>query len=568
MDEILYLEADEEITSVVDKLKGLEAKSVSLVAPKGSTIVQSLVSLKLLKKQAENLNKKIAVITTDDVGRNLASRVGLPVFADTKSAEPLNIVQEDVPDVTEIVEIDMDEKSPKLPKDFEVHRYDQAKEPEKSEATQPRENITPSPPPEEPREKKQEFVKRPIASSSVENRAELESARPIKAESKAPKITKPRKKTPWIIAGIGLGILVIIIMADLLLAKVTIDIAIPAEVLEKEVAITVERDKNKPDLEAGVIPGTQVQKEEEFSDIFSATGEKDAGEKATGNLTFKNESGVDETIDAGAIIASLSGLEFTLSASITVPKATLNADGNKVLGQVGGNVGATSSGDGYNLPASTSYSVYGKSKVSVSGGTSGGVTKKIRIVSNEDISSAKEVLQEKGKQGLIKIISENKIDAVIVDAEKVEVVSFATTKNTDDEASEFKATAKVRLTTLTYKTDDLKQASLKQLEKTLKEDKGLLTTEGDVFDVKVSSSDINVGKVALQVAVATHTGPAVDLSGLSKSWRAKTLKQIRQEASSIPEAQVKNVQVWPRYALPVSPILNDRIIINLEYIKK
>ena len=51
MDEILYLEPDEEITSVVDKLKGLEANSVGLVAPKGSSIVQSLVSLKLLQKQ-------------------------------------------------------------------------------------------------------------------------------------------------------------------------------------------------------------------------------------------------------------------------------------------------------------------------------------------------------------------------------------------------------------------------------------------------------------------------------------------------------------------------------------
>jgi len=567
MDEILYLEADEEITSVVDKLKGLEAKSVGLVAPKGSTIVQSLVSLKLLKKQAENLNRKIAIITTDDVGRNLASRVGLPVFADTKSAQPLSIVQEDVPNVTEVVEIDLDEKSPKLPKDFEVHRYDQVKESEKPEAPPSQKSMAPSPS-SEPKEQKQEFVKRPVVSAPVENRAEIESARPVKAESQMSKIAKSRKKTPWIIAGVGVGILILLVLVDLLLAKVTVDIAIPADELQKEVAITIERDKNKPDLETGVIPGTQVQKEGEFSDVFSATGEKDAGEKATGNLTFKNESGVDEKIEAGTTVASSSGLEFTLLTSITVPKATLNAEGNKVLGQTSGKVEATSAGDSYNLPASTSYSVYGKAKISVSGGTSGGVTKKIKIIANSDISSAQDALQEKGKQGLIKAIADNKTDAVIADAEKIEVVNFAATKNVNDEATEFKATARVRLTTLTYKRDDLKQASLKQLEKTLKEGRGLLTTEGDSFDVRVASSDINVGKITLRVAVVTHTGPAVDLGGLSKSWRVKTLEQIKQDASSIPEAQLKDVQLWPRYALPISPILKDRIIINLEYTKK
>lgn len=575
MDEILYLEADEEITSVVDKLKGLDAKSVSLVAPKGSTIVQSVVSLKLLKKQAEKLDRKIAIITSDEVGRNLASRVGLPVYADTKSAEPLEIAQEDVPDASEVVEIGADDEAAELPKDFEVHRYDQAKDrQERQEAVKPKEDIAPakSEPKSEPApdtaETKQEFTKRPIESAHVDNRAEMESARPIKAESKAPKISKPKKKTGWIIFGLAVAIIVVVVAADLLLARVKVDIAIPADELQKTVAVTVERDKTALDLETSTIPGTQVQKEEEFSDIFSATGEKDAGEKATGNLTFKNESGVNETIDAGATVASSSGLEFTLQTTITVPKATLNAEGDKVLGQASGAVEATAAGDGYNLAASTSYSVYGKPRISVSGGTSGGVTKKIRIVSNTDISEAQDKLQEKGKSGLIEAISANKADVIIPDAEKIEVVSFATTKNANDEASEFKATARVRITTLTYKTEDLKKVSLAQLEKTLKEGKGLLTTDGDSFDVKVSSSDINVGKVSLQVAVTTHTGPAVDLSNLSKSWRAKTLGQIRQEAGKIPEAQVKQVGVWPTYALPIAPILKDNIIINLEYSKK
>jgi hypothetical protein len=427
MDEILYLEADEEITSVVDKIKGLEARSIGLVAPKGSTIVQSVVSLKLLKKQAEDLGRKIAIITSDDVGRSLASRVGLPVFADTKSVEPLDIAQEEIPDVREIVEIDMDDdREAKLPKDFEVHRYDQEDNQEKNQDESKEEKKQPIIPDKE----KIGFTNRPI---SVQEKQERVERQPFKSTGPEKKIVvqpgKKGKKRVWLALLVVLGLVVLLVLSDLVFAKVKVDISIPAEELSKSVSVVVERDKGEADMDGGVIPGVQIQKEEEFSENFASTGEKDAGEKATGTLTFKNESGVDESIDAGTTIASSSGLEFTLQTSLTVPKATLNPAGDKVLGQASGEVEAKSAGDSYNLPASTSYTVYGNSKISVSGGTSGGVTKKIRVVSSSDITDAQDKLQEQGKKALIEKINGEEGSAVVEGAEKIETVSFATTKN-------------------------------------------------------------------------------------------------------------------------------------------
>ena len=49
MDEIIYLELDEEIPSVIDKMKNLSGKSVALVIPKGASIIQSVINLKILK---------------------------------------------------------------------------------------------------------------------------------------------------------------------------------------------------------------------------------------------------------------------------------------------------------------------------------------------------------------------------------------------------------------------------------------------------------------------------------------------------------------------------------------
>lgn len=574
MEEILYLEADEEITSVVDKIKGLDAKSIGLVAPKGATIVQSVVSLKLLKKEAETLGREIAIITSDDVGRSLASRVGLPVFADTKSGKPLDIEQAEVPDVREVIEIDMggDEKE-NLPEGFEVHRYDQGsaeKERKDDKSLSSSGQISANSNRLKSDRKDSGFTKRSVSSEEKLERVEREPLKPSVLDSK--KIvgkTDKVKRNKWKIIVLLLGIVVAIVLADLVFAKVKVDIVIPAEELKESVAVTVERDRSVPDLEAGIIPGTQIQKEEEFSRVFYATGEKNAGEKAVGKLTFKNESGLDESIEAGTTVVSSSGLEFILQTSITVPKASLNSAGDKILGQISGTVEAKSPGDSYNMPASTSYSVYGKPKISVSGGTSGGVTKKIKIVSHSDIADAEEELKEKAKTKLMESINQEKGEkSTVEDAYKIEVISFTTTKNANDEATEFEATARIRMTTLAYDQEQLEQVSLEQIKKGLEEGEGILATQEDKFEISLDSSDINIGKMQLNVAVLTHVGPEVDLTGLSSAWRLKTLSQIKKQAGEIPEAQIKEVSVWPKYALPISPILKDRIIINLEYIKK
>ena len=75
----LYLEPDEEITSVVDRLKEIDDEEVAIVVPKRAGLLQSIVNLKLLRYQAEQMKKKISLVTTDKTGRNLASAVGLTV---------------------------------------------------------------------------------------------------------------------------------------------------------------------------------------------------------------------------------------------------------------------------------------------------------------------------------------------------------------------------------------------------------------------------------------------------------------------------------------------------------
>ncbi len=75
-----YLEPDEEITSVIDRLKTIDEREVAIVIPKRAGLLQSIINLKLLKQQGERQHKELSIITTDKTGRNLASAVGLTVY--------------------------------------------------------------------------------------------------------------------------------------------------------------------------------------------------------------------------------------------------------------------------------------------------------------------------------------------------------------------------------------------------------------------------------------------------------------------------------------------------------
>ncbi|HEB01485.1 MAG TPA: hypothetical protein ENI16_00625, partial [Candidatus Portnoybacteria bacterium] len=75
----IYIEKDEEITSICERLGKNKAKEIAIVIPKGAVLFQSIVNLKLLGKEASKLEKKIFIITSDKFGQNLAAKADLAV---------------------------------------------------------------------------------------------------------------------------------------------------------------------------------------------------------------------------------------------------------------------------------------------------------------------------------------------------------------------------------------------------------------------------------------------------------------------------------------------------------
>jgi hypothetical protein len=622
MDEILYLEPDEEITSVVDKLKGLEADSVGLVAPKGSTIVQSLVSLKLLQKQAKQLGKDISIITSDEVGQNLASRIDLPVYADVKSRKPVVPRVNQEPENDGPIELDMTEGEAKvaekdiakpktaqkeedygdLPKDFEVHRYDEkeekeeiqaveavvagamAEEAEKAEAAEPvasgREASSQEPtirnapePTEEKRQPKDGFSTREVGEKSEEHidRDELEAARPTSIEDhKKSKSIKGKKspKTAIIISLCVVFFLALLVAADLAVVKLRIVLSIPADPIEKTVLVSVEKDRTSNDFPGGAITGTQLAKDLDVTDSFKATGQKDAGEKAKGTLTFKNSYPTAQSISAGTTVRSSGGVEFVLDQDISVPGATLNGVGDKVLGSITGPVTAKTSGLAGNLSAATSYVISSLGNVAISGATTGGSSKKVTILTKSDQDAAKTALTTKALNQFKDEIAKDPTQIYLPDANQTNFTNFTTSKNVNDETADFTASGKLSITTLLFKSDDFKAAVAALVDKNLPEGKSLLVTNTDSITPSLNQENINVGKLQVNGEIKSHVGPKIDLTTLEKSWKLKPIKKVKTDLEKIEGATINEVKISPSFALPIAPFLSRNIEVKIDYTKK
>ncbi len=75
-----YIESDEEVTSVIDRLRASQQQTNIFVVPAGATLLQSAVNMRLLLREAQKAQKEIAIVTTDEYGKILAQKIGITTY--------------------------------------------------------------------------------------------------------------------------------------------------------------------------------------------------------------------------------------------------------------------------------------------------------------------------------------------------------------------------------------------------------------------------------------------------------------------------------------------------------
>ncbi len=80
MHQTIYIDVDEEITGILDRVRQEQAVELFLVVPKGAMLVNSIINLKLLKKEAEKMGKSITIVAPNDKrSKNIIERSGIKV---------------------------------------------------------------------------------------------------------------------------------------------------------------------------------------------------------------------------------------------------------------------------------------------------------------------------------------------------------------------------------------------------------------------------------------------------------------------------------------------------------
>ncbi|EKD56740.1 MAG: hypothetical protein ACD_58C00109G0003, partial [uncultured bacterium] len=368
MDDVIYLEQDEEIPSVIDKLKNIDGKRIALVVPKEAAVLQSVINLKILKLESEKLDKEISLVTQDKIGRNLASQVGLSVYDNIQSPRPIIQSVRPEPSVDDTIELDMSVKKPdKPPSGVYVHHYFEEKA---SPTTTTHRNklfaFRKAEPQNNPNESP--VVYNPQISSNTQTRV---IAKPLLAEgfaiSPLTRGNNPnKKKRVFKITIVSIILILALILFYQYYHKVTITLGMPSEPLEKDITIVVDNNITNNLVDKSSIPGELQEVENEVKQTFNATGSKDVGEKATGSIKLTNPTGDVQAVETNTEFRSSSGLTFVATQSVTVPKATASVDGLgnviKVSGLANIMVQAKEAGDSYNL-ATTSFTVIGNTRL-------------------------------------------------------------------------------------------------------------------------------------------------------------------------------------------------------------
>jgi hypothetical protein len=90
MRKVFNLKSEEDVTVVVERLWETGAEEIFLLAPPDSVLLQNIIALRLLKREADRLGKEIIVVTKNEVAREMLKRAGLTV----KVSLPKSVVDE------------------------------------------------------------------------------------------------------------------------------------------------------------------------------------------------------------------------------------------------------------------------------------------------------------------------------------------------------------------------------------------------------------------------------------------------------------------------------------------
>ncbi|MEK7603413.1 MAG: hypothetical protein AAB459_04205 [Patescibacteria group bacterium] len=506
--DIVYIDIDDEITNIVNKVQSSNQKIVALVLPKRASALQSVVNMKLLKRSAEESKKSLVLITSETSLMPLAGAAKLHV-AKTLQSRPT------IPSAPDLSDKPLVIKSNEALEDS-------------VDATKP----------------VGELAGLPDQNDDTDETIELDNDEPIDDEADADKKTKKgfnkklkipsfekfRVKLFLAIFGVillGVGWYV----ANIVLPKATITIKTDNSTVTSDLVITANPKATELDLDKKIVPATIKEIKRTDTEKGATTGQRDDGTKASGTAILFNCSTADKlddkerTVPAGSGISS-GGLTFIIQAAVTVQPSGFTGSTckfDKPSSSV--TVVAQAAGDKYNVAAKDGYIVAGFSTITADASAMGGGTSKLtKVVSQADIDTLKTKLTDKGTEDATKLVLDELKKAGFVGLEDT-IATGTQTVTSNPKLNE--EGAEVTVTAVTaYNMQGLKKEDLEKLIKKDAEGK-IDTSKQKILDTGIDNVIFRIqdrkpsGEITLSMQTQVVAGPELNPEEIKKEIAGK-----------------------------------------------
>ncbi len=296
---LVYLETDDEVTSVVRRIRATDAERIVLVAPGRSRATSGVVSMRLLARAAGESGRELSLVG-DSLTRSLAVEAGLLAWASVEDARNAAPIPVDVPAVRAPIRVVRGEPGD----ENETGIRPVTTPPSDADATM--------------------AVPTPRAPASA---APRDRSRPLRVG---------RAAAPALLIALGVLLLGVGVAAAFVLPAATVTLTpstVPLGPIHYELRI------ENSDRVDGSVDGTAT---------VTASGTYPIQGPATGVVVFRNFNTVDVAVAAGALVAA-GDQAFETTADVVVPAGALTAEGTIRAGEEAADVQASAIGPDANV---------------------------------------------------------------------------------------------------------------------------------------------------------------------------------------------------------------------------
>jgi hypothetical protein len=626
MHQTFYIDIDEEITSIVERLKKARTNEVIIVVPKRALLIQSIVNLRILKKEADENEIQLMIVTQDKLGKVLIEKAGIFVQQklDNIADGEIDISQEDELEEkaysSESDEAEIRENQDRLSKIGSQNYFSEITSPEKAKINIKKiKKAQKSEKGEEIKEKltNKELVvgfgngqKNSKINLDISKKVEripvskiLEKEDVVEDEGKKEKIESffyqknnfennikkkqsnefknynlSSKDHNWfLIFSLISSLVVACILVYLFLPKATLMLKANVKTESIDSSVLGDTSVDEIDTENEIIPAREVSAESVVSESFNSSGNKSvSNQKARGKVVIYNEySTSPQPLVATTRFLSSGEKLFRLIDGITIPGMEMVA-GEMVPGKVEAQVIADEGGESFNIAAdkfsipgfqgsgSEKYNkFYAISTEAMTGGGNGDQT--ANYITDSDIDEAKAKVLANLKEDIkSKLEAAAGEEVVILDdaTEETEPV-YKLSNASGDVVDSFNIEIETKAKAVVVAKKDLNSIISTMIAKAKN---GTTNIDKDSIELDFGKANVDFegGILDIKFHAIAEIIPNLSLDEIKKEILGKNNEELASYLSTFSDIREANVEYWPPFMNGQIPSLKSRVEIVLD----